>query len=327
MSPAIFVLTLAFAEPSSVTVAKDGSANFVTVQAAVDSLPEGGVIRIRAGLYEEKVTISASNIQLRGLGSSPKDVVLSWNLNATAAGGTFKSASTTVTGDDFYAENLTFENTYSRTHPLQEGSQAVALRITGDRAVFRKVRFLGHQDTLYATTAGCMSDEPGCKPARQYFADCYVEGNVDYIFGDAVALFDNCEIHSLPNKMIAITAQSRHRAAQDSGYVFYKCRLTAEDSVENVYLGRPWRAYAKVIFIDTYMGAEIAPAGWLEWEHDGKPSLPTTFLSDYRSRGPGAVKGRERNSRAVTLSVREAAEYQPKVFLKGDDNWDPTKVK
>ena len=320
--------SLLLAQPRpTVVVARDGSGDFTTVQNAVDSIgPAGGVIRIRAGVYREKIVIDKPKIQLRGMGKDPREVVLSWDLNAKAAGGTFKSASTTVNGDDFYAENLTFENTYSRTRPLGEGSQAVALRVTADRAVFRRVRFLGHQDTLYATTAHCMNEPAECRPARQYFADCYVEGNVDYIFGDALAYFENCEIHSLAHSMVAITAQSKVRAEEKSGYVFNRCRLTAQAGANRVYLGRPWRSYAKVIFLNTHMGAEIVPAGWLEWEHDGKLSLPTAYYAEFNSTGQGA-KTDARDSHSHQLTAEQAAAYRPQVFLRGDDNWDPTKVK
>jgi pectin methylesterase-like acyl-CoA thioesterase len=246
-------------------------------------------------------------------------VVLSYDLSAGTAGGTTKSASVTVSGDDFYAENLTIENTFSRTRPLEhEGSQAVALKVTGDRAVFRKVRFLGYQDTLYAASKSCASDAGPCVPARQYFADCYIEGNVDFIFGDALAYFENCEIHALAHGQVMITAQSRHYAEEPSGYVFDHCRLTAEPGAKHVYLGRPWRAYATVVYRATEMDAEIEPAGWHEWEHNGKPSLPTAFYAEYHSRGPGANPARRQ------LTDAEAARFERRRFLAGDDQWDAT---
>jgi Pectinesterase len=167
-------LLCVLSDAGSFTVAADGSANFKTVQAAVDAAPAtGAVIQIRPGTYREKLVVAKPHIQLRGTGSDASQVILSYDDSAGTAGGTTKSASITVSGDDFYAANLTMENTFSRTRALtQEGSQAVALKITGDRGVLRNVRFLGFQDTLYA--AG--------QPARQYFVDCYIEGNIDFIF-------------------------------------------------------------------------------------------------------------------------------------------------
>jgi pectin methylesterase-like acyl-CoA thioesterase len=305
-----------------VTVAQDGSGDFKTVQAAIDaSGPDGATIRIRPGTYEELIVVDKPKIQLRGLGENPRDVVLTWHLSSGTAGGTFKSASTTVTGDDFYAENLTFENSFSRSRALTGGSQAVALRVTGDRAVFRRVRFLGHQDTLYATTSGCMGAQATCRPARQYFADCYIEGNVDFIFGDSLAYFENCEVHSLAHDVVYITAQSKQRPDEKSGYVFNHCRLTAEPGAEKVYLGRPWRARASVVFLNTRMGPEIAPAGWLEWEHDGKPSLPTAFYAEFNSTGPGANPS-ARDPHSVRLMPSQAVEFEAKKFLAGEDGWD-----
>jgi pectin methylesterase-like acyl-CoA thioesterase len=137
----------------AVLVAQDGSGNFRTVQAAVDAFPAtGGVIRIKPGIYKERVTVEKPKIQFIGTGQSPSDVVLTWDLSNGASGGTAKSASTTVNGDDFHAENLTFENSFSRTRPLtQQGSQAVALRVTSDRATFRNVRFLGFHALAHST--------------------------------------------------------------------------------------------------------------------------------------------------------------------------------
>jgi pectin methylesterase-like acyl-CoA thioesterase len=299
-----------------VTVAAGGSGDFKTVGEALASGAKD--IAIQPGTYRELLVIERAGVHLRGLGKRPQDVVLTYDLSAATAGGTTKSASITVSGDDFGAENLTIENSFSRTRPLEhEGSQAVAVKVMSDRAVFRKVRFLGYEDTLYANSKRCETDNGPCVPARQYFVDCYIEGNVDFIFGDALAYFENCEIHSLAHSTIMITAQSRHYAEEPSGYVFDHCRLTAEPGAKHVYLGRPWRAYATVVYLDTYMGAEIEPAGWHEWEHDGRASLPTSFYAEYRSSGPGANAARRQ------LTTAEAARFARKAFLAGDDGWDP----
>ncbi len=316
----LFAAATALAQPKAVTVAADASGDFTTVAAAIESGAK--VVRIKPGTYRELLNIPQPGIQLRGAGARPEDVVLTYDNSAGTAGGTTKSASITVSGDDFYAENLTIENSFSRTHPLkQEGSQAVALKITGDRAVFRKVRFLGYQDTLYANSRSCESDKGPCVPARQYFSECYIEGNVDFIFGDALAFFDRSEIHALSHSVIMLTAQSRHYAEEKSGYVFDHCRITAEKGADRVYLGRPWRAYSTVVFLDTEMPAQIDPEGWREWEHDGKPSLPTSFYAEYRSQGPGAHPASRKQ-----LTAAEAGGFALKTFLAGDDHWDPTQV-
>jgi pectin methylesterase-like acyl-CoA thioesterase len=317
---------LLIASDRDVVVAGDGSGDFRTIQAAIDAAGhDGAVIRIRPGVYKERILVGKPKIQFRGLGKDPREVVLTFDLSSGTAGGTTKSASTTVSGDDFYAENVTFENSFSRSRPLGNGSQAVALKVTGDRAVFRHVRFLGFQDTLYPATAGCMGGTAACRPARQYFADCYIEGNVDFIFGDSLAFFERCEIHSLAHQLVAITAQSKQRPDEKSGYVFDHCRLTAEPGANKVYLGRPWRAYACVVFLNTTMGPEIAPAGWLEWEHDGKTSLETAFYGEYNSSGPGA-NSKARDVHSHQLAASEVAQFQLPRFLAGDDGWDPARV-
>ena len=301
-----FALFLCLAtDAGRLTVAADGSADFKTVQAAVDAAPAtGAAIYIRPGIYHEKVVVAKAHIQLRGTGSDASKVVLSYDDSAGTAGGTTKSASVTVSGEDFYAGNLTIENSFSRTRALtQEGSQAVALRISGDRSVLRNVRFLGFQDTLYPTG----------KPARIYFADCYIEGNVDFIFGDARAFFENCEIHSLAHQVVYITAQSKLHPEELSGYVFNHCRLTGE--AKSVYLGRPWRAYSTVVFMNTKMDVPIE--GWHEWEHDGKPSLPTAFYAEYKSSGTGADPARRQ------LSEAEAKQFELTKFF---DGWNAAEV-
>jgi len=315
-----FVASMLFAAGARATVvAPDGSGDFKTIS---DALTSGSTdIRIKSGVYHEHLTIDRPNVHLRGLGAKPQDVVLSYDLSAGTAGGTTKSASVTVSGDDFYAENLTIENTFTRHHPLTaEGSQAVALKVTGDRAVFRRVRFLGYQDTLHPASKHCDSDSGPCIPARQYFEDCYIEGHVDFIFGDAMAYFVNCEIHALAHNTVMLTAQSRHYADERSGYVFDHCRITADPGAQHVYLGRPWRAYATVVFLNTEMPAAIEAAGWHEWEHNGKPSLPTSFYAEFHSTGPGA------NPQRRQLTEAEAAPFGRQQFLAGDDQWNPTKV-
>jgi pectin methylesterase-like acyl-CoA thioesterase len=310
------------------TVSADGSADFRTVQAAVDAAPPtGAVIRIRPATYHEAISIDKSHIQLRGLGSDPKQVVLSFDNSAGTAGGTGKSQSVAVNGDDFYAENLTIENTFSRGRPLtQQGSQAVALRVRGDRAVFRHIRLLGYQDTLYADGKGCDSEQGPCRPARQYFADCYIEGNVDFIFGDAVAFFDRCELHALAHPVVEITAQSKRYDGERSGYVFDHCRITAEPGAAKVFLGRPWRSHASVVFLNTEMPSEVQPAGWSEWKHGDADSLPTSFYAEYRSSGPGA-NPQARDPHSKQLTAAEAAKFALSAWMSGDDGWNPENVK
>jgi pectin methylesterase-like acyl-CoA thioesterase len=299
--------------------------DFRTVQEAVNAAPaDGCVITIRPGVYRERIEVKKRFVEFHGAGKSPADVVLTFDLSSGTASGTGKSASTTISGDDFVAENLTFENSFSRNKPLtQEGSQAVAVRVTGDRAVFRRVRFLGYQDTLYADSRGCETNRGPCIPARQYFVDCYIEGNVDFIFGDAIAFFENCEIHALAHSVVMLTAQSKCYPEQKSGYVFDHCRITGESGADKIYLGRPWRWYSSVVFLNTVMSAKIMPEGWLEWVHDDQKSLPTVFYAEFGSTGPG-VNGARRDPHAKQLTRAEAESFTPRKVLGGDDGWNPS---
>jgi pectin methylesterase-like acyl-CoA thioesterase len=316
-----------------VTVGAGGGTSYATVQAAVDAAgPEGAVIRIEPGLYREKLVIAKNRIALQGLGKTPQQVVLTYDDSAKSAGGTGKSGSVNVSGDDFTAENLTIQNDWERKNTrLGEGSQAVALLITGDREVLSHVRLLGYQDTLYAASKTChapadqaAAEATGtvCHASRQMFEDCYIEGHVDYIFGDAKAVFERCELHGMTHPLVTITAQSRLYPLEDSGYLFLHCTITADAAVDKLYLGRPWRAYATVAFIDTTVkGAAIDPEGWMEWS--GK--LATSTYLEYHTQSSSG--DRERIERRIQpsrqLSQTEAAKLTPDGWLAGPDGWRP----
>lgn len=312
----------------SATVAADGSGDYRTVQQAIDSLsPKGGSVAIKPGTYREVVHIGKPHVRMVGTGESPDQVTIVFDNSAGMAGSTFKSATAFVTADDFYARNLTFQNDFSKKHQVQpQGSQAVALSITGDRAVFRNVRILGAQDTLYAASRSCQSEDGPCIPARQYFADCYIEGHVDFIFGDSQAVFDHCEIHALAHPVVMLTAQSRHYPTEPSGYVFDHCKVTSDPEAAKIFLGRPWRTYATVIFLNTEMDARIDPAGWSEWHAEETRRLESAYYAEYNSSGSGANPG-AREKYAHQLSSTEAEKYKPANFLAGSDGWNPLEVR
>lgn len=314
-----------------ITVSPRGKAHFRTVQEAIDHAPEeGAVIRLAPGKYREKIHIHTNNIQLVGTGKQPQDVVLSWNDSAKVAGGTGKSGSVSVDADGFAAENLTIENTFELEHERYagEGSQAVALLMSSDKAVLDRVRLLGAQDTLYANSRTCHENLPKdgsapppgrgfCQASRQYFRDCYIEGHVDYIFGDAKAVFENCELHSRHHDTVMVTAQSKQFPEEDSGYYFLHCRITGQDVGDKVILGRPWRTYSTVMFYDTDMEQKIDADGWSEW--GGR--LKTSTYREYKSHGPGVNGGRRIVSYAP-LSEAEEKSLTPKGLLAGTDKWD-----
>jgi len=302
------------------------SADFTTIQAAVNAAPgEGAVIRIRPGVYREVVHVDKSKIQLRGEGGDWTKVVLVYGNSAASTCGTSCSATLFVTGSDFFAGDMTIANDYSKTSDVP--SQAVALSVRADRAVLRHVRLLGAQDTLYASSMGCMKDGGECVTGRQYYADCYIEGHVDFIFGDAKAVFESCEIHSIPHAAGGyLTAESNTRPGQDAGYVFDRCKITADAGAGEVYLGRPWRDYSTVIFMNTDIEAPIMAAGWSDWKSAPQPRLPTATYAEFNSTGPGAnAKAREPYSKQ--LSAEEAKRYEAKAYLAGADGWDLAGVK
>lgn len=283
------------------------------VQDAVDALPEtGGEIVLAPGTYREKLVIKKNGVHIRGTGKGPADAVIVFGDSAKTAGGTSKSFTVQAAGDDVRFENLTIQNDWS-LDPSHVSSQAVALLLTGDKAVIKKVRLLGAQDTLYANKG------PNGRMARQYFSDCYVEGHVDFIFGNAKAYFERCELHGIASGSVMYTAQSKLRPEEDSAYVFKDCVLTADAGAKEVWLGRAWRPYATVIFLNTAMRAHIMPAGWREWTPGKTDTLKTATFAEYQSTGPGANPA-AREALSKQLSTAEAAAWARDTFF-GD--WAP----
>ena len=310
-------------------VAADGTGDYYSIQRAIDVAPStGAVISVAPGVYHEVLTIDKPNITLRSPYKDASKTIIVAGKSAGTAGGTGKSATVNVLADNFLAQNLTFENNFNQTHPqLPQGSQAVALLVRGDRDIFDNVRLLGNQDTLYADGKPCSGTgaDRTCAPARQYFDHCFIEGNVDFIFGDGKTVFDHCTILSNQHSEGFITAQSKSYRKQDSGFVFHDCRLTAAPGVHNVYLGRPWRPYATVVYLNTWMGSQIVPAGWREWQPGHTASLATASYAEYNSTGPGANPS-QREPFARQLTKAQAQQFEPENFLRGNDGWNPIAI-
>jgi len=326
--PIILILLLfvafpcaALAQSSSIVVAQDGTGNFATIQDAVNSVRDLSAVQVRIlikkGIYHEKIFIpswkkhislvgeDASNTIIRNADYSGKSYVEGKDEWGNDKFSTFNSYTILVQGSDFTAENLTIANT---SGPV---GQAVALHVEADRAVIKNCRLLGHQDTLYTATSG----------SRQYYINCYIEGTTDFIFGEATVVFQGCTVHSLRNSYITAAATT---SGQRFGYVFFDCKLTASAGVDKVFLGRPWRPYAKTVFIRTEMGNHIVPDGWHPWPGDKMfPNKEkTAYYAEYQSQGPGSAP-RNRVDWSRQLSKKLAKQYTLTNIFSGTDNWLP----
>jgi pectinesterase len=335
----IFLSAVAHAADVHVRVSPDvktgieSTTEYPTIQMAMDHHPfatpnadgtPGRVfIEIAPGIYHERVIVTQNhtNITFIGMGKSPEDVVISNSLNAKQAGGTFFTETVEISGAGFEADNVTFENTAGNT------GQAVAVADRADRSIFKHCRFLGHQDTLFADYG------------RQFYVDSYIEGGVDFIFGNATAVFQHVELHA--NGPGYLTAQSRTAPGQPTGYVIVDSRVTssidhtgAPDSANaslpgaksiasakgTIGLGRPWRPYSRVIYINTELPADLDPAGWNNWNNAANEK--TAYYAESGSTGAGANPS-TRVPWSHQLSPAETTQYLPANFLAGSDHWNP----
>lgn len=301
------------------TVAKDGTGDFQTVQEAIDAIGDGlqntVKIYIKKGTYREKLTVPATKGPITFEGESLAETIIINNDFASKKKtdgkefGTTGSSTIFIFSNDFSAKNITFQNDAGKV------GQAVAVLITGDRAIFENCRFLGFQDTLYLK--GQQDDPSKTKEVRSYFKNCYIEGTTDFIFGAATAVFHNCEIFAKESATYLTAASTPE--GKKFGFVFIDCKITGDAKPQSVYLGRPWRPFAKTVFINTEISDVIKPEGWHNWN---KPDAErTTFYGEFNSRGNGA-NSEKRVSWSHQLSKKEAKEYSIKNILAGKDNWN-----
>lgn len=317
MKRLLFVLSLAAAAQAQdvfvhVDSAAPGSTTsvgpFATIQQAMDHAPQPGptgrlILHIATGIYNERVMVTANRPRTTFLGdaTNPSNVVITAAQNARSAGGTFFSETVDVEAPGFEADGITFANTAGAT------GQAVAIAVRSDKSVFKHCRFLGDQDTLFADYG------------RQYYVDSTISGGVDFLFGDAAAVFDHVEIHE--QRAGYVTAQSRTTPDQATGYVIINSTVTSDlPDGASFYLGRPWRPYARVVVMRTNLPAQLSLLGWSPWRKDESPA--DTFFAEYGNTGPGAAKAM-RVPWMFQLSEREARQFEPAVFLRGRDGWDP----
>lgn len=302
----------------TITVAADGSGDYTSIQDAIytveDKAAQRTTIFIKSGIYLEKVRIPVNKPNISLVGESLEGTIIS---NADHSGKrrhipdddgnpnfrTFSSYTLRVEGQGFTAENLTIRNTAG------EVGQAVALHVHADQAAFKNCRILGNQDTLYVSLGG----------ARSYFENCYITGTTDFIFGAATALFENCRIVSIKNSYITAAATPE---SELYGLVFSNCSIERLDkSVDAVYLGRPWRPFAKTVFVNCDLDEHIRPEGWHNWGKESNEK--TAFYAEYQCKGPGAQHTDKRVGWSHQLKAEDFSKYTRANILR---DWEPATI-
>ncbi|KAL1222261.1 putative pectinesterase/pectinesterase inhibitor 51 [Cardamine amara subsp. amara] len=309
-----------------VTVGKDGKCRYKTVQDAVNAAPEDNgmrkfVIRIKEGVYEETVRVPFEKKNVVFIGDGMGKTVITGSLNAGMPGiTTYNTATVGVVGDGFMARDLTFQNTAG-----PDAHQAVAFRSDSDFSLLENCEFLGNQDTLYA------------HGLRQFYKSCRIQGNVDFIFGNSAAVFQDCEILVAPRQLKpekgetnAVTAQGRIDPSQSTGFVFFNCLINgteeymklykANPKVHKNFLGRPWKDYSRTVFIGCNLEALITPAGWLPWSGDF--ALKTLYYGESKNTGPGADRS-QRVSWSSEIPNEHVDVYSVANFIQADE-WAAT---
>ncbi|CAD6240706.1 unnamed protein product [Miscanthus lutarioriparius] len=305
-------------------VAKDGSGTHQSIGDAVEAAPVHSarrvVIYIKAGVYTENVSVARNKTNLVLVGDGAGQTVVVGRRSVGDGLRTFDTATLSVSGDGFMVRDLTVEN---RAGP--GAHQAVALLVSADRAVAYRCAVVGYQDTLYAHAQ------------RQLYRECEVAGTVDAVFGNAAAVLQNCTLRArrpLPEQKNTVTAQGRADPNQSTGFSVHGCRLVPSTELEravrgeyptnSTYLGRPWKPYARVVYMESYMGAHVDASGWLAWDASARVPDDTVYYGEYRNYGPGAeLEGRVAwpGHRVITLA-EEAMEFTVSRFI-GGYSWLP----
>ena len=274
------------------TVAKDGTGDYTFIQDAIDAMrayPLAAItLFIKNGIYNEKIDVPANNTDVTFIGENVDSTIIVFNdYSGKGKHTTFTSYTAKISGNRFTAENITFSNNAGTV------GQALALYVDADNAIFKNCKFLGNQDTIFASGEN----------ARQLFTNCFIEGTTDFIFGPATAVFQNCTIRCKTNSFITAANSPK---ANKYGFVFLDCKIIADTNVTKLYLGRPWRAFAKTVFIRCDLPKAIAPEGWNNWNN--AENEKTVFYAEYKNTGQGAaIDKRVKWSRQ--LSSKEVQQY------------------
>ncbi|KAG7630158.1 unnamed protein product [Arabidopsis thaliana] len=302
-----------------IVVAQDGSGQYKTINEALQFVPKKRnttfVVHIKAGLYKEYVQVNKTMSHLVFIGDGPDKTIISGNKNYKDGITTYRTATVAIVGNYFIAKNIGFENTAGAIK-----HQAVAVRVQSDESIFFNCRFDGYQDTLYTHSH------------RQFFRDCTISGTIDFLFGDAAAVFQNCTLlvrKPLPNQACPITAHGRKDPRESTGFVFQGCTIAGEQDylavkeTSKAYLGRPWKEYSRTIIMNTFIPDFVQPQGWQPWLGDF--GLKTLFYSEVQNTGPGsALANRVTWAGIKTLSEEDILKFTPAQYIQGDD-WIPGK--
>lgn len=307
-------------EPNLI-VAKDGSGKYKKIGHALKVVPsnkkrgsEPFVIYIKEGVYDEQLEIFSNMSNLVLIGDGPTKTKLTGNRNNKDGWTTYKSATLAVVGDNFIAKDIGFENAAG-----PEKHQAVALRVNSDMSVFYNCQIDGYQDTLYAHTN------------RQFYRDCTISGTIDFIFGNAAAVFQNCKIlirKPAPKQNNIVTAQGRKEPREPTGLVLQNCTITADRTLKadktghKSYLARPWKEYSRTIIMESFIDDIIEPEGYLSWDNQGFGEK-TLYYSEYENRGPGSeIDKRVKWKGIKTITPQQAIGYTPGKFIESDvEKW------
>ncbi|KAL5863132.1 hypothetical protein ACOSQ3_000646 [Xanthoceras sorbifolium] len=302
-------------KPNAV-VAKDGSGQYKTIQAALDAYPKNlqgrYIIYIKAGVYDEYITVTKTQVNVFMYGDGNTKTIVTGSKSNTKGYNTWKTSSFSVVGTGFIAKNMGFANTAG-----PDGHQAVALRIQGDMAAVFNCRIDGYQDTLYT------------QAFRQFYRQCIISGTIDFIFGDGTAIIQSSTIivrRPNDNQQNTITAQGKDLKREFSGLIIQNCTIVPDKALWydrfkiKTYLGRPWRSEALTVFMESTFGDFIQPDGYMPWT--GTNNMDTCKYYEYNNRGPGSMTDKRVKWPGVkVISKKEAEKYTVAVLLKGFDKY------
>ncbi|OAY54065.1 pectinesterase [Manihot esculenta] len=299
---------------ANAVVAKDGTGNYRTISEAIKAASGGRfVIYVKAGVYKEKIHTNKDGITL--IGDGKYSTVITGDDSVAGGSSMPGSATFTITGDGFIARDIGFENTAG-----PRGEQALALYIASDHSVLYRCSIAGYQDTLFA------------QALRQFYRECDIYGTIDFIFGNAAAIFQNCYVvlrRPREGAYNVILANGRTDPGQNTGFSLQNCRITASSDFSPVkhnyesYLGRPWKEYSRAVIMESSIDDAIHSRGWIEWPGE-RSYYKTLYFAEYMNTGPGAGTSKRVNWPGFhVIGAQEAVKFTVGNFI-GGTSWLPS---